>query len=687
MLDLKYQDTMNRTELIVKDEEARRLKLRVVILRDEVATLRDQLADKDSKIRKMSQQYDDMRVQLDRLNQTCTNQETQLRSQVRQQAELKVRYVGRNRAHVANIRRKSPVTGANYLQAELLSASNMSEDSTKILAEKLALSRELALLKPEIDHLRSQVSHQKDVLAEKLALERQLNTLEVELANEKRATQKALQRNETQDNEAGEALRQQIIDLEKKLAAEQRAAEKAKKAQNKAQSGAEEELRQQVADVEEKLAAEQKASEKAKRTHQKVQSDTEGDLRQQVADLEKKLADEKRAAQKAKRSQGSDEKEAHTELQEKVDELEKQLASDKREAQRALKASEKETATAREQVEMLTQRVEEFKGKLRETRGELKEIRAELTQSRTTTTSVPIKRDDEPKKPLTKAKGGKKRRANEISVDEMMMDTPGNAEGRAKRPLKKRGFEPTAVGEKSTFSITPFLEKSNTINLAETIEEEVEEPSILEGKGDSAAPIIEPEAETTEALPAAKQPATSVAKALKASKTKPAAANQKKARGKPKAQALSESSPNRLLAAPATSKSSDKPASLEMVVEEPEETKRESKAVDKKAPSVGPGSVDTPNAGSDNPEPKKKKRKLLGASAKGTLFDKDEDAGEAEISVPTASTAATKRKPIGLKASSTRKGPVASLAQNAFGGKSFSPLKKDRRGVGASFLA
>lgn len=578
------------------------------------------------------------------------------------------------------------MTDAKYLQAELLSASNMSEDSTRILSEKLALSRELAVLKPEIDHLRSQVSHQKDVLSEKLALERQLNTLEVELANEKRATQKALQRSETQDNEAEEELRQKIADLEKKLAAEQKAAEKDKNAQNKAQSGAEEELRQQVADLEEKLAAEQKASEKAKKTHQKVQSDTEGELRQQVADLEKKLAGEQRAAQKAKRSQEGDDQQANTELQGKLEELEKQLASDKRESQRSLKASEKETAAARDQIEMLTQRIEEFKGKLRETRGELKDARAELTQARTTTTSVPIKKDDEPKKPLTKAKGGKKRRVNEISVDEMMLDTPGNTEGRAKRPLKKRGFEPTAVGEKSTFSITPFLEKSNTINLAETIEEEVEEPSILEGKGDSAAPIIEPEAETTEEIPIGKQPAKSVVKALKASKNKPAAANQKKARGKPKAQALFESSPNKVSADPSTSKSSDKPSSLEMVVEEPEETGKENTAADKKAASAGPNQADTSNTSSDNPEPKKKKRKLLGASAKGTLFDKDEDAGEAEVTVPTASTATAKRKPIGLKASSTRKGPVASLAKNAFGGKSFSPLKKDRRGVGASFL-
>lgn len=564
----------------------------------------------------------------------------------------------------------------------------MSEDSTKILSEKLAISRELALLKPEIDHLRSQLSHQKDVLAEKLALERQLNTLEVELANEKRATQKALQRHEAQDNEAEEELRQRVAELESKLAAEQKATLKAKKAQEKAQSGADEELRRQVAELEEKLAAEQKASEKARKTYQKVQTDADEDLRKQVADLEAKLANEKRAAQKAKRSQDNDSTEEQTVLQEKVKALEAQIAADKKEVERAQKTSEKEAAAARDQIEMLTQRVEEFKGKLRDTRAELKEVRADLTQARTKTTSVPIKNDDEAKKPMSKAKAGKKRGANEISVDEMMLDTPGHTEGRTKRPLKKRGIEFTAVGEKSTFSITPFLEKSNTLNLAETIEEEVEEPSILEGKGDPGAPIIEPEAETTEEIPVAEAPKPkSVAKALKATKPKPAAANEKKARGRPKAQTLAETSPNKLIGN-ATSGTNI----LEKVDEEPEEIQKnhaskEDVPVSKKLVLTTNSSVDASNTSSENPEPKKKKRKLLGTSNKGTVFDKDEDADEAEAPAPTTAAAATKRKPVGLKVSSTRKGPVSALARGAFAGKSFSPLKKDRRGVGASFLA
>lgn len=687
---------MHQTDLVVKDEEARRLKLRVIVLRDEAAALRDQLSDKDSKLYRLSQQHDDIRVQLDHLSQTCANQETQLRSQARQQSELKVQLLSRRICVSCAV---DLVHDADRLQAELLSASNMSEDSAKILSEKLALTRELAVLKPEIEHLRSQLSHQKDVLSEKLALERQLSTLEVELANEKRAVLKAKQRHESQDNEIEGDLRQQVNDLEAKLAAEQKkSAAQAKKlsgkqkseaAQDETQTAAMEELRQQVADLQKEIAAEQRA----KKGQSKGQSGAEGELRKQVADLEKRLADEKCAAQKTKRSQDSDDQDASGELQQQVGDLESQLASEKREAEQARKALEKEAAAARDQIDMLTQRVEEFKRKLRETRAELKEVRGELTQARTTaltsTTSVPVKSDDGAKKPLSRTKGAKKRRGNEISVDDMMLDTPGHEEGRKRLP-KKRGVEVTTVGEKSTFSITPFLEKSNTINLAATIEEEDEEPSILVGKGDSAAPIIEPEAETTEEVPANEKPAPqSVAKALKATKAKSIT---QKPRAKPKAQALAESSPNKIAAAPPKVKSAENPATLEKVVEQPEEASeataaQKAPASKKTAPPAANFSVDNSNTSSDNPEPKKKRRKLLGASNKGTLFDKDEDAGEPEAAVPTVIATATKRKPVGLKASSTRKGPVSTLTQGAFGGKAFSPLKKDRRGVGASFLA
>jgi hypothetical protein len=94
-------------------------------------------------------------------------------------------------------------------------------DSIKLLTEKLALSRELATLRPEIDHLRSQVSCNKTLLAEKLSLQRQLSAAQVERETEKRATQRALSKEggrQAQD----EKLEIQFDSLQSELAKERR---------------------------------------------------------------------------------------------------------------------------------------------------------------------------------------------------------------------------------------------------------------------------------------------------------------------------------------------------------------------------------------------------------------------------------------------------------------------------------
>ncbi|KAL9633557.1 MAG: hypothetical protein Q9164_004635 [Protoblastenia rupestris] len=61
-------------------------------------------------------------------------------------------------------------------------------DSTKLLTEKLMLTRELSSLKPEVDHLRSQAASHQCLVAERLSLQRQLSMLQVEMENEKHLT-------------------------------------------------------------------------------------------------------------------------------------------------------------------------------------------------------------------------------------------------------------------------------------------------------------------------------------------------------------------------------------------------------------------------------------------------------------------------------------------------------------------
>lgn len=522
-----------------------------------------------------------------------------------------------------------------------------STDSTKLLSEKLALTRELGLLKPEIEHLRSQLAHQKDALSQKLALERQLDALEVELANEKRAAQKATQKQANNDNEVEDELRKQIQELEKQLATKN---VKGKKSAN------DDELKRRIQELEEELESERAAPKSAGPVGRGNDTQIE-DLRQQLQTAEAALAKEKNA---------------------------------KLELQKSLEARAAETQQERD---TLQQKFETMKLKLRETREELKAARADAKKGKAATT-IPVFASPV-KVPTAKPQVRRKRGANEISDDKMVMHTPNNTDGRTKRPLKKRAFEPTLVGEKSTFSITPFLNK--TINFTEA------SLDLSTGKRQAA----EATRAVTETIAEEVDSSTSIAQAEVSETTtapvvvaKPAP----KARGRPpKAKVLGEVSPSkRNMPVASSRKTGLSEPTLEKVLEDKNETtaaeqenrppvaaktagnglklKLTAAAAAAAAPETTrhSGVSNTSASALSEPEPKKKKRKLLGATNK-TLFDEED--GEA-----APAPAPTKRKMLGGGARALGKAPMMGRGAFAAGG-TFSPLKKERRGVNASFLA
>ncbi len=91
-LDMNYRVTRHKTDLLVKEEEARRLKLRGVLLRNENASLKDQISQRDSHIRKLSEQADDTRGQLESIQEKCRRQEKMMQTQSRDIANLKVSF-------------------------------------------------------------------------------------------------------------------------------------------------------------------------------------------------------------------------------------------------------------------------------------------------------------------------------------------------------------------------------------------------------------------------------------------------------------------------------------------------------------------------------------------------------------------------------------------------------------------
>ncbi|KND88972.1 hypothetical protein TOPH_06383 [Tolypocladium ophioglossoides CBS 100239] len=546
-LELKRRDNIHKTDSISRDEEARLLKLKLLALRDDNATLKDKISQKDARINALTNQSDQVRVELDESKQAARAQETRMKKQDLELANLK---------------------------AEVNSLNGSMQDSGKALQEKFALTRELNRLRPEMEHLQSQLANYQAMVAEKNDLRRQVDSLEVELENEKRSRQ---------------------------------------------------------------------------RVQFKEDDATIGELKARLENAEQKLA------------------------------------ADKKEREKARKEHERELAEAQALSERLEERVESLKAKYKSSQGDLKETRAQLEtfqaelEKGKKTASRSIKGPT--KKSATVESGlSRKRRAQEMSFEDITIKTPCNDDMPSKRPAtKKRGNEKAAVGEKSAFSITPFLNRSKNLS-DESLEALAHDESDVAGpdstfayKGDSTAPSeVVPELEAQEHVPepAPEEPVPKAqVKAKNKTETAPKAAP--KPRGRPRAKALAEATPaqtNKAISKAAStaslkSKATEKSAELSAPVDQENVTAPASR----KAPALQPKAPEG--------DVKKKKRKLLGA-ANQTLFDEDE--GEA---------ASKPAKPAAVAPGKRARTQLGGGVRNAFAGSSFSPLKRDRRGVNASFLA
>ena len=461
---------------------------------------------------------------------------------------------------------------------------------------------------------------------------------------------------------------------------------------------------------------------KSQLTHQQSLVAEKLALERQLNSVEVELEAEKRAKQRAlQREQIEDQ----DELRAMVEDLERKLAVERKDKERIRKECDVTLSESMAKGEMLEQRLDLMKSKLRDTREELKRTQAELNEARsastTATTISDLTEKTIPLATIPPRKQGKKRRVDEMTT-EITIDTPGAVEQRTKRPLKKRGLEPTLVGEKSNFSITPFLNKTKaiedmTINAGDnSVDEEVAKEL---GKTDTTSTGLHKVFQFTAGSSALGDKATSeLASAKKQTKVP-------KPRGRPR-KVLGDVSLSKKnsLASPAPTAVTKKVSapgadqtrtvrldlSLEKVVEEAEtasaadaqetQTSLENHLAAQCAKEVGPATKKAPakkkaaggvrqlkasrdsgeSATSSNPEPKKKKRRLAGSNK--TLFDEDEAEPE---------PAPLKRQPskvqLGPAKPLKRVASTMAVKRDAFAGKTFSPLKRHRRGINASFLA
>lgn len=89
-LELAYQETVRKSDFIIQDEAARRLRLRILLLEDENDELREQLAIEDDRLDELEQDCAELQRQVEQAETASHRYETELRMKARELNNLKV---------------------------------------------------------------------------------------------------------------------------------------------------------------------------------------------------------------------------------------------------------------------------------------------------------------------------------------------------------------------------------------------------------------------------------------------------------------------------------------------------------------------------------------------------------------------------------------------------------------------
>ena len=408
--------------------------------------------------------------------------------------------------------------------------------------------------------------------------------------------------------------------------------------------------------------------------HQAVVADKHK-LQRQLDSLEVELENEKRSRQRARDKENRD---VAAELKARAEDAEKRLTSEKREQDRASKEYERSLSDAASRNERLEGQIIAMEEAVKGLQAELTNTKSELEQ-RGTGLNQTVVTNHNPKRPVPAGKQlGKKIQVGESSLEDTTIQTPGDEHRVEKRPPRKRGGEHAPVGEKSNFSVTPFLNRNNSVtkgprdssytDMLPPLAAESASKADAEEQFNTLGPI--------EHLEKARPPRASPAKPIDLNNS-----NTRKPRGRPKAKRLAESQSSKRNTSNQPERTPVEP-SLDPEVEDlssavDQENIRDQqpgKGLQGKAKSTLHPAVDLGLHVVGDVDGRKKKRKLLGG-ANTTIFDDNDGEAMSDVAdVPSVQGAKRNRAPLGG-------------ASNAFAGGGFSPLKRDRRGVGASFLA
>lgn len=571
---------------------------------------------------------------------------------------------------------------------------NVTSDSNKTLSEKLALSRELSSLRPEVEHLRAQVESNQGLLTEKLSLQRQLTTLQVELENEKRTAARTLAK-QGRKMEQDDDLRNELEEARKELAQEKKDRAKTEAALAKMEKAAEQaqsdlESQRQAADrlqakveklakkdttkankrdeaqdaaleeLRRELEQERAARLKAERVSKKGGA-READLEELRQELEQEKAARQKAEKTSKKGAAQDDSDAAH--------IKQALEAEKLERKRQEKEYNKTLAELQGRNTVLDDKLSAFREKLRTTKDKLKEKEAELERLDRAQTAPPTKAAvGIGAKP---AKTARKRMAA-TAEPETMLGTPGDGIVAKKA---KRATSVAAMGDTSAFSLTPFLNRTGSVAPASPIAEEDEEEEVA--VQDDATPTAQPNKTSKKiALPKAK--ALAPAPSNKANAKVP---GRKKAAA-PTLEMVSEEAPE--ASQPSKDKSKNAPTMIPLKDSDDSASTKAKPTVPKMKPRK---SLMSFAAFTEEPAAEKKKKRKLGANSRKTLFD-DEEGEDAATPKPVGmgkglfAARALGKSVLGKQGHRPISGGFNMMSAEAF---TFSPLKKDRR-ANASIL-
>ncbi|KAI9681115.1 MAG: hypothetical protein M1817_002397 [Caeruleum heppii] len=401
-------------------------------------------------------------------------------------------------------------------------------------------------------------------------------------------------------------------------------------------------------------------------------------LQRQISTILVELENEKRTAQRLLSKEGKDTAQSSN-LQNEVAELRKELAKEKKEREKAEQEARKSASSDWENRRaILESKLDAMRGKLRSTKDRLKETETELEKSQAAVAEAAT-RPTATTKTAKAPRNPRKRPAAHLDA-EQAIGTPDGITNHG-RPAKVTKRASALPGDKSTFSVTPFLNRT------------------------SMAPDTPPRVEETEASVVDEAPADDddAAEALPTQDDSPQPAKKKpgpKKSGLTKSEVLGAAKASKGNIKAPIRKRSAAPV-LEQVAEEEQDENVQPKADTTTSSSSQSNPKDTTVALkprlkpiarfpslSEEPEAKKKKRKLGGGAGGGlgkTLFDED----DAEPMRPLGKIGlggskgfpswAHKGGLAGPKGG--LKGGLATGGGAGFGG--FSPLKRDRKSAAA----